>query len=93
MLTIRRLLTCILCLVYTSTELFFPDRGFFLRKAIFFSFVQDAAGVLQLEIDADGACSKSAKNRELGMDERSEDRQNSFFYILQEGRTVNQKSN
>jgi hypothetical protein len=47
--------------------------GFFLREAIFFSFVQDAIGVLQLEINADGACSKSAVNRELRMDERSED--------------------
>jgi hypothetical protein len=59
-----------------------PRRGFFLREANFFSFVQDADGVLQLEIDTDGACSKSAGNRELRMDERSEDRQNSFFYIF-----------
>jgi hypothetical protein len=79
-------------LICSSTELFFPDRGFFLREAIFFSFGQDAVSVLQLEIDADGACSKSAGNRELGMDERSEDRQNSFFYIINKGRAANLKS-
>jgi hypothetical protein len=56
-------------------------KGIFSSRSDFFSFGQDAVGVLQLEINADGACSKSAENRELRMDERSEDRQNSFFYI------------
>jgi hypothetical protein len=78
--------------IYSSIELFFPEGDFFFAKRFFFSFGQDAVGVLQIEIDADGACSKSAGNRELGMDERSEDRQNSFFYIIHKGRTVNLKS-